>query len=172
MWKQFISDYLSFTKRERTGIWVLLTLLFLIILLPFIFPYFIKQKTYDHLVFERAIAELKIKQEEPANRFDKGDFDNRFGKNDEKKTGKYYASNSTKGELFYFDPNVASRSDWEKLGVRDKTIATIQNYLSKGGKFYKKEDIGKIWGFHEEEIKRLMPYIQIAGTTRVNYSER
>ena len=45
----------------------------------------------------------------------------------------------TKGELFYFDPNTISTSDWKRLGLRDKTIKTIENYLSKGGHFYKPE---------------------------------
>ena len=45
--------------------------------------------------------------------------------------------------------------------MRDKTIATIKNYLSKGGKFYKAEDIKKIWGLDETLADKLMPYIQI-----------
>ena len=32
---------------------------------------------------------------------------------------------------------------------------------SKGGRFYKPEDIGKIWGLHEDEVKRLLPYVRI-----------
>ena len=46
-----------------------------------------------------------------------------------------------KAELFYFDPNTASAADWRRLGIKDKTIHTILNYLTKGGKFYKPEDI-------------------------------
>ena len=37
----------------------------------------------------------------------------------------------------------------------------MQNYIAKGGKFYKPEDIGKIWGLHEDKVKRLLPYVQI-----------
>ena len=63
--------------------------------------------------------------------------------------------------MFYFDPNVISVNEWKRLGVRDKTIATILNYTSKGGKFYKPEDLGKIWGFFPNEVERLMPYVQL-----------
>jgi competence protein ComEA len=35
------------------------------------------------------------------------------------------------------------------------------NYISKGGRFYKPEDIAKIWGLHEDEVKRLLPYVRI-----------
>ncbi len=169
MWKHFISDYLNFTKKERTGTWVILSLVCLVILLPYIYPFFIKRKTYDHKVFERAIASLKLKQADNSSPFDKSDMDNPSVQNYDKEPGKLYETIQTKSELFYFDPNIATTSDWKRLGIRDKTIATIRNYLSKGGKFYKKEDIGKIWGLHENEVKRLIPYIQIGNQSQATY---
>lgn len=169
MWKHLINDYLSYTKKDRTGIIVLVTLVLFFILLPFSYPYFIKQKTYDHLVFEKAIASLKILEADSLGQFEKSKFDNRNYKNYNDTSGNIYPGKQFIGELFYFDPNSASPAEWKKLGVRDKTIATIQNYLSKGGKFYKKEDIGKIWGFHEDEIRRLIPYIRIEKAASTNY---
>lgn len=46
---------------------------------------------------------------------------------------------------------------WDK----GKTANTIQNYISKGGHFSKPGDIGKIWGLHEDEVNRLLPYVRI-----------
>lgn len=66
-----------------------------------------------------------------------------------------------KGELFYFDPNTISSSDWKRLGLRDKTIQTIEKYLSKGGHFYKPGDLQKIYSLKTDEYKRLEPYIKI-----------
>ena len=37
------------------------------------------------------------------------------------------------GVLFEFDPNTINEAGWKRLGLRDKTIQTIQNYLNKGG---------------------------------------
>src|SRR5262249_54984708 len=71
-------------------------------------------------------------------------------------------SDKPKGELFYFDPNVLSFEGWRKLGIREKTASTIQNYLHKGGHFYKAEDLKKIYGVHADEYTRLEPYIRIA----------
>src|SRR5690606_15939232 len=71
----------------------------------------------------------------------------------------YY--DSYKSELFYFDPNTLSEDGWKKLGVKDNTIQTIKKYTSKGGRFYKAEDISKIWGLNESMVKRLLPYIKI-----------
>ena len=78
----------------------------------------------------------------------------------EKKTSPY----SFNGALFNFDPNTITAAEWKKLGVRDKTINTIQHFIAKGGKFRQPDDIKKIWGLHEDEIDRLLPYIKIEET--------
>ena len=49
-----------------------------------------------------------------------------------------------------------------KLGLNKKTSRTIANYRSKGGKFYKPEDIQKIWGMPEGFYERVKDYIIIA----------
>ena len=161
MWKQFISDYLSFSKKQRIGTFVILGLVAFFTALPFIFPFFIKPIIYDHSSFEKAIDSLKIKQADSGDSFENRYPTNRNYKNYTTSTSRNYENRQPKGELFYFDPNTATTAEWKKLGLRDKTIGTIQNYLSKGGKFYKKEDISKIWGLHPDEIDRLEPYIQI-----------
>lgn len=162
MFKQFLVAYFSFTKKERTGIFILLFLILFFILLPLLFPLFIKPKATDSSAFEKEIATLKIKQQDSTHQFEKKDFDEANYQNYYTPSEKNYNTPNTPGELFYFDPNTATTNDWKHLGIRDKTIATIQNYLSKGGHFYKPEDIGKIWGLHPNEIERLMPYIKIA----------
>ncbi len=160
--KQIIASYFTFTKKERTGTFVLLSLILLFTAAPFVYPFFIKTKAPDAKTFENEIASLKIKQPDTSRRFAKKDFDEDNYQNYYQPAEKNYYNKSNKGELFYFDPNTASAADWQRLGIRDKTITTIQNYLSKGGKFYKPEDIGKIWGLHTNEVERLMPYVQIA----------
>jgi DNA uptake protein ComE-like DNA-binding protein len=65
------------------------------------------------------------------------------------------------GPLFYFDPNTASPGEWEKLGLNAKTIETIQHYVSKGGRFRKPEDLGKIYSLRRDEFRRLEPFIRI-----------
>jgi competence protein ComEA len=161
MSKQFISSYFNFTKKERTGTIVLLVLILLFTLAPLVYPFFIKTKKEEVAVFRNEINALKIKKPDtPAPRTYNNYDDNTSG---------YYSSAAgsrnnkpVKGELFYFDPNTATAADWQRLGVRDKIIATIQKYTSKGGHFYKPDDISKIWGLHQDEVERLLPYIQIA----------
>ncbi len=84
----------------------------------------------------------------------------------DRNSNNYYTK--SKGELFYFDPNTLSAEGWKRLGLRDKTIGTIQNYLSKGGKFRKPEDVSKIYGLFPNEYERIAPYIKIQATENMN----
>ncbi len=74
---------------------------------------------------------------------------------------KYDYAVSLPVELFYFDPNTLNEAGWKKLGVKDKTIATIHNYINKGGKFRQPADLKKIWGLHEKLVSALLPYVRI-----------
>jgi competence protein ComEA len=63
---------------------------------------------------------------------------------------------------FTFDPNTATANQWDKLGLSPKQIQVILNYRSKGGKFYKKEDLRKIYSISEKDYNRLESYITIS----------
>lgn len=170
MFKKIAAEYFSFTKKERTGIFVILLLILLFSILPFFYPYFMVEKKYDHTVFEKEIATLKIKETDSTERYAGNDY-NDYNRYDYPSSKKKYGV-QPKGELFYFDPNTLTTDGWKKLGIRDKTIATIQNYTGKGGHFNKPEDIGKIWGLHEDEVQRLLPYIRIKPATSPVYAEK
>jgi competence protein ComEA len=166
MWKRFLSSYFSFTKKERNGVIALLVLIVFFLLLPFLYPFFIKQKDYDHTQFQKEIDSLQISQQDSnasKKYFSKDDNDDNDYTNDDQPSYKKNESN-TPTELFQFDPNTLDESGWKKLGVKDKTIQTIQKYLSKGGRFHMPEDIGKIWGLSPEKVQQLLPYIKIAET--------
>lgn len=64
-------------------------------------------------------------------------------------------------ELFDFNPNNISAEKWTRLGFSKKQISTIENYLSKGGRFYKKEDLQKIYGIKDFQYERVKDYIKI-----------
>ena len=167
MFKQFLKEYLSFTKKERTGIFILLALIIVCLFIPFLYPFFIHPKTYDHSQFDKQIAQLKIQQADSisekkyfSKNFDQDNYTNYY----EPSEKNYYTK--PKGEVFYFDPNTATVSDWKRLGIREKTAETIQKYISKGGHFYKPEDISKIWGLHKDDVERLLPYVKIENTKK------
>ena len=70
--------------------------------------------------------------------------------------------------LFYFDPNTINAEEWKKLGLRDKTIATIMNYRNRGGRFKEPADIKKIWGLFPGEAERLLPYVRIEAAAGIH----
>ena len=151
MW-QLLKDYFSFTKKERKGIFIIISIIILIAVLPYFFHFFIKDQPADTTEFAREIAQLKI--------------DSSDSKNNEEYYNDYTPSfkkeKPVKKEVFYFDPNTASENDWIRLGIRKRTAQTIQKYISKGGKFYKPQDIKKIYGLSESDANRLIPYVTIS----------
>jgi competence protein ComEA len=166
MWKQFFSSYLSYPKKERSGNLFFIILIAAFCLLPILWPLFISKKNYDHSHFEKEIATLKTRQADSNFKYQRkyaDDASPQYYQPSERQ----YAVQKIKGELFYFDPNTLDEAGWQRLGVRDKTIATIKNYTSKGGKFRKPEDIDKIWGLNDDEVKRLLPFVKIEDTKMV-----
>ncbi|TZF82293.1 helix-hairpin-helix domain-containing protein [Pedobacter sp. BS3] len=66
-----------------------------------------------------------------------------------------------KPQYFVFDPNNLQEDGWLKLGLSRRQAHIIRNYVSKGGRFYKKEDLKKIYSITPDDYNRLEPYIDI-----------
>ena len=117
-----------------------------------------------------AVKKLEIKAPDSSgDYYPKNDNENAFAYQYDKRESSYTENAIAKGELFYFDPNTIPASEWKRLGLRDKTIKTIENYLNKGGHFYKPEDLQKIYGLHYDEYERLKPYVKIeSGPSKPN----
>ena len=156
--KKIDPAYLSFTRKERTGIILLSGLILIISLIPLFYPAFIKPIKTDPKELEKAIAGLQVREKDSAK------FGYRVYEKEKRNYSSYKKNEESliSGELFSFDPNTLSVDGWQRLGLREKTIQTIQNYIAKGGRFRQPEDISKIWGLREAEINRLMPYVVIS----------
>jgi competence ComEA-like helix-hairpin-helix protein len=156
-WKEFLGDYFTFTRKERIALLVII----LIILGIWIFPKVSKPprpKTIPpDTSWITAAKKLMIRAKDSGNQPDDPD--------DLTHNRPLIVSNESKGQLFYFDPNVLPLEGWKKLGMREKTIGTILNYLHKGGHFNKPDDLKKIYGIRPDEYTRLEPYIRIARTS-------
>ncbi|MBI3137833.1 MAG: helix-hairpin-helix domain-containing protein, partial [Sphingobacteriales bacterium] len=75
--------------------------------------------------------------------------------------GADYRPKRPEGRLFIFDPNTITPEGWQQLGLREKTIKTILNFVSKGGRFRKPIDLKRIYGLFPDEYERLAPFIHI-----------
>ena len=109
-------------------------------------------------------SELKV-QDSAENDYQKNNNENAYAYQYDKRKSSYNENDIIKGELFHFDPNTITGSEWKRLGLRDKTIKTIENYRSKGGRFYKPEDLQRIYGLRDDEYERLKPFIKIESNT-------
>jgi competence ComEA-like helix-hairpin-helix protein len=161
MWK-LLTDYFRFTKKERKGIVYAIGIFLLITLSPSFFHFFVKDEPIDTTAFSKEISALQ------ANAASSENLSYKREKYDQDYTPSYAYAKETivKKELFYFDPNTACENDWERLGIKKRTAQTIQKYISKGGRFYKAEDIRKIYGLDEADAKRLIPYVTIASAKK------
>lgn len=83
-----------------------------------------------------------------------GDDNMRLKPNQAEKTGE--------SQVFNFDPNTVTEDELIRLGIPKWAVSRVINYRTKGGKFRKKEDLSKIYGFPEKDYQRLEPYITIA----------
>ncbi|MEO8824115.1 MAG: helix-hairpin-helix domain-containing protein [Ginsengibacter sp.] len=159
MWKLF-TDYFSFTKKERKGIIYAIVIIIIVALSPRFFHFFVKDEPINTTEFAKEISVFQANSinAKKVSKSKKDYYDDY--------TPSYIKEEPIKKELFYFDPNTASENDWVRLGVRKKTAQTIQKYIAKGGKFYKSEDIRKIYGLNESDAKRLIPYVSIANVKK------
>ncbi|MFD0939483.1 helix-hairpin-helix domain-containing protein [Pedobacter boryungensis] len=150
--KTWLNNYFGFTKREYNGLLALMVFLLLISALPYIYTTFLIKPTVISNEEQAAIQKLiLVSQQEP----------------------NYYAKMRSQVEdsevnptitLFKFDPNVIDVEDWQKLGLSIKQAQSIVNYRNKGGKFYKPEDLKKMYTISPKKYEQLVPYITIENT--------
>jgi competence protein ComEA len=158
-WREIVIDYLSFTRRDRIGILVIVIILLAVFFSPKLISRQGSNPDFKDTAWMAALK--KLEQKETQN-------NQQYSQNAEGNISNYqydrsnnYYNEKPRGELFYFDPNTLSTEGWQKLGLRDKTIQTIQNYLSKGGHFRKPEDLQRIYGLFPNEFTRIAPFIKI-----------
>lgn len=152
-----VKDYLTFTAKERNGLIIMFLTGILIFILSRNFP--IKKDSVSKDAFEQELAHLKIVIDSSrTNRNNQRD--ENYVDYSQPKQAEY--THHFQGELFSFDPNTLDAGGWKRLGVREKTIKTIQNFLAKGYKFRHPDDIKKVYGLRKEDAERLIPYIHIS----------
>jgi competence protein ComEA len=152
-WRQFVKDYLVFSKKERTALIGVIIIVLTIVLLPLIFSLNSKPVSIEENdLFKNVIDSSQLNAvniiSEPE------DFNPTL-------LELSVAGSYENASLFYFDPNTLSTEGWKKLGLNERSIKTIKNYTNKGGRFYKPEDLKKIWGLDINFYNRVKEHIVI-----------
>ena len=145
MVREWIKDYFYHTATERKGMAILGFCTVFFMLVPYTFPYFIKDQNKIDIVAMN-IEAAKIRRSQPiASSEDASEIEKDF----------------SNYKPFPFNPNTATQKDFAQLGLSEKVANTILHYREKGGKFYKPEDFKKIWGLKEADFLRLKDYINL-----------
>lgn len=149
-----IKNYFSITKKEWNGMLFLVAFIVIVLLAPDVYQFLKKPEAADFSKIKEAqkILDQSVKENSAKNI-------NEFSAYN----SQYTVFNGTKTEVEYFpfNPNHLPESSWKKLGLSERQIKVIQNYESKGGRFYKKEDLQRIYSVTPEDYARLQPYIEI-----------
>ena len=158
-----------FSKKDRTGILVLLVVIVAVFIsAKYIYPSIVKDESIANADITLATDSLLVRQ----NDYSKKNNPNNDYNVDEgyQAYSKKSYNNTFSGTMFYFDPNTLAAEGWQKLGIKDKTIASMQKYLSKGGRFKEPDDLRKVWGLRDDEKERLIPYVRIAAVAEQKYT--
>ncbi len=133
--------------KERTGALVLLTILFALLVVWRLLPSLVAPDIdpEEHQLQE-AWAQFEKAQEVDTMA---------------QPTRRNAAGTKTAGRLFLFDPNTVTEEKLKMLGLGHTTIKAWLKYRAKGGRFYKKEDVGKLYTLSRDDYQRIAPYIEI-----------
>ncbi len=149
-----LRNYFGYNLREANGVLVLLLIIFGFVVTPFV---------YDTEIFHKNIAFKDKKNDvmmlDSLAEIIDTELDNINNQENKK--------DSLLTNLFAFNPNTLKQEEWEGLGISQKLAKRVSNYTLKGGRFRKKEDLKKIYGFAENGIyEQLEPYIIIENTSK------
>lgn len=139
--KSFFQEYFYYTRAERNGAFVLALLCLGVFLFPRVYPHFKKSRALEYEQYQDAAQAF-------------------FG---ELEAGGS-SSPAQAAEFFYFDPNTISRDSLLLLGLPARTANTIIKYREKVGRFYRPEDLRKLYTLSEEDYERLAPYVRMAAS--------
>jgi len=141
--RKIAKNYLSLTRKEWNGLTVLFILVVLVLAAPYAYQQMHPYQQLNPKEFNAAVKRL-------------------YALNKDSVKSKHLS-------LFKFDPNRLPDTLWQKLGLNAQQISTIKNYEAKGGRFYSKTDLQKIYAITPEDYFRLKPYINLPEKT---YTEK
>lgn len=85
-----------------------------------------------------------------------------------------YSAAVSKLTPFEFNPNNLPAEQWLKMGFSQKQVQSIKKFEQKGGRFYSKQDVKKLWAISPDEYIVIEPFIQLPDslTARKTYDKK
>lgn len=140
--KQAFADYFIFSRRERYGITIVLSIVLILLSSSLWLPYCLPNP--DLSLNERMnAAAMKLQT---------------------KQTASESIAATTPAALFVFDPNTLDSTGFIRLGLSTRTTHYLMNWRRKGKHFYHATDLKALYSLRDAEYQRLEPYINIAAS--------
>ena len=141
-----LRKWFSFSKGERVAIITILALILLLILACVFRPssQSLSDESLHNLDSLLALRQAAIEQQQQADK----------------------PQEVAELHPFPFNPNTITEEEWLQMGLTDRQVRNIMNYQAKGGKFYSKNDLGKLYTISEEEYAQLEPFIVLPEVAR------
>lgn len=153
-------NYFYFTRLERNAGIALCVLCGLSFCLPLAYPFLLKPAPKTDFTGARQMAAALVPA--TAQKKERSSSDGHF--RGQANTSPEHARTVP----FLFDPNTATKEELVQLGLSPRTAQSILNYRAKGGHFYKKEDLKRIYTLGKGDYERLEAFIQIPASEQAS----
>lgn len=144
--KSFLFNFFHFNKQERNGVFVLCIIIVVLFGIKIAMPILTEGNHPIQLITIKQPSEYQNTQQQ--------------------KLSPTLSQTKTSNQRFVFNPNTISKEDALKLGLSKKLSTTLINFRNKGGKFFKPEDLKKLYGLSPQLYQELEPYILITDFKR------
>lgn len=148
--KSFLFNFFHFNKQERNGVFVLCLIIVILFATRLVIPLLKNDNNTVQLITINPSAPSIINEETQQIENNSVISDSQL---------------KVPNERFVFNPNTITEEDAQKLGLSKKLSATLINFRNKGGKFFKPEDLKKLYGLSPELYKELESYVLIPNST-------
>ncbi len=153
-------DLFYFNKIERSGIIVLVILIFSVILAPKVIEALKVRQENDFSEFLAAVKEFEQKRISGS-----AEDSYKMAESSHRQQAKTVMS------LRQFDPNTVSKEELIEMGFPERLSNTINNFRNAGGQFNKKEDLKRIFGMTDYIYNQTKNYVVIESTAKNEASQ-
>ena len=151
--KEWLQNLVHFNKQERNGVFVVCIIIGSLVMIKLCLPLF---NGHNDQVQFITIHQSSHVQEENTDSADQVIH----------RSEKQIVHEAVSSERFVFNPNTISAEDAQKLGFSKKLSQTLINFRNKGGKFYKPDDLKKLYGLSPTLFEELETYILIPNANK------
>ena len=147
--KNWLINAFGFSKRQYNGLLYLVILIIIVTAAPYLYSFFKKKDTVKSKTETLALQKLEL-----VDRYEKKRYKDARNEIEE-------VESKRKIQYFEFNPNLITEKEWQQFGLSYKQAKSIVNYVKKGGKFYKPEDLKKMYTISPKKYEELLPYVSI-----------